>query len=133
MKIYIAGQLTDEKERAFLEEIDKLCADLGFDTFLPHRDVGLVTFKEEIEKAFTEDVKALDECDFVVSVLNGDHVGAGTAWEIGYAYALKKKIIGIKTDKAPQDSITELSAMLLSSIDIATSLEELKNKLKLLL
>jgi len=41
VKIYIAGPLCDEKNRDFLEQIDKICKDLGFETFLPHRDAGL--------------------------------------------------------------------------------------------
>jgi len=130
MRVYIAGPLCNEKEREFLEKVDKLCRKIGFETFLPHRDCGLVTFKEDLEKAFKEDVKALKNCNFVVAVLNGSHVGAGTAWEIGYAYSINKKIIGIKTDKDPESSIPELSAMLLKSVEIAKSFKELKKKLE---
>lgn len=129
MKVYIAGPLCNEEERAFLEKVERMVREMGFDTFLPHRDVGLVAFTEELEKAFKDDVKALDECDFVVAILNGNHIGAGTAWEIGYAYSINKKILGIKTDKKAEDSIPELSAMLLKSVDIAESFDELKEKL----
>jgi len=130
-KVYIAGKLSNKKKREILEKIDKICKNLGFETFLPHRDCGLVAFKEEIEKAFKEDIKALNECDFVVAVLNSN-AGAGTCWEIGYAYCLGKKIVGIKTDKKPEDSIPELSAMLLGSVDIATNFKELKEKLNVM-
>jgi len=41
MRIYIAGKLRNDNERDFLEKLAKLCEDLGFETFLPHRDVGL--------------------------------------------------------------------------------------------
>jgi nucleoside 2-deoxyribosyltransferase len=129
MKIYIAGKLCTENERELLEKIDDICKSMGFETFLPHRDCGVVAFTEELQKAFEDDVKALKECDFVVAVLNG-RVGAGTAWEIGYAFCLNKKIMGIKTDKKPQDAIPELSAMLIKSIDIAESFDELKEKLE---
>ncbi|MFH1307839.1 MAG: nucleoside 2-deoxyribosyltransferase [archaeon] len=128
-KIYIAGKICSEEERVILEKIDKLCQKLGFETFLPHRDVGIVAFKEELEVAFKEDVIALDECNFVLALLDG-RPGAGTAWEIGYAYSLRKKIIGIKTDKKAEDSIPELSAMLLGSVKIFDSFKELEKELK---
>ncbi|MFH1500726.1 MAG: nucleoside 2-deoxyribosyltransferase [archaeon] len=127
-KIYIAGKLCSEEERALLEGVDKFCKAEGFDTFLPHRDVGVIAFKEEIKRAFKEDVKALDECDFVLAVLNGKP-GSGTVWEIGYAYSIKKPIIGLKTDKKVEDSIPELSAMVLGSVKILQSFEELKEEL----
>lgn len=128
MRVYIAGKLCCKEERKLLEKVDGLCKKEGFKTFLPHRDCGLVAFKEELDKAFNDDKKALDECDFVVAVLNGKP-GSGTCWEIGYAYCLGKKIIGIKTDKKVTDSIPELSAMILKSVDIAESFDELRKKL----
>lgn len=129
MRIYVAGKLCNEQERKLLDKVNKICEDGGFETFLPHRDCGIVAFKEELEKAFQDDKKALDECDFVVAVLD-DRPGSGTCWEIGYAYCLGKKIIGIKTDKTSENSIPELSAMIIKSVDICESFGELREKLK---
>ena len=37
-KAYIAGPLFDEGERWWIESVERLVADAGFETFLPHRD-----------------------------------------------------------------------------------------------
>lgn len=49
-KIYIAGPLCTEENRAFLEELDKICKEMGFETFLPHRDAGLFKDLRDIPK-----------------------------------------------------------------------------------
>ena len=49
-KAYIAGPLFDDHEREYLEKITKLVESYGFDTFLPHRDAGLVTGEFAREK-----------------------------------------------------------------------------------
>lgn len=41
---------------------------------------------------------ALTSADVVIALLDGVQVDDGTAWEIGYAYALGKPILGIRTD-----------------------------------
>jgi nucleoside 2-deoxyribosyltransferase len=43
----------------------------------------------------------LEDADMVIALLDGSQVDDGTAWEIGYFYAIKspeQKIIGIRTD-----------------------------------
>jgi len=40
-KVYIGGALFSPSERANLESIDSLCKELGFTTYLPHKDGGL--------------------------------------------------------------------------------------------
>ena len=79
--------------------------------------------------AFESDKKALDECDLIVAVLDGNHVGAGTAWELGYGYAKGVKCIGICREGGEERNIEKLSAMLIESIEILSSIEELKKKL----
>ena len=41
-------------------------------------------------------------CDVVVAVLDGAAVDSGTAFEVGYAYARGKPLIGVRTDFRPQ-------------------------------
>jgi nucleoside 2-deoxyribosyltransferase len=131
MKIYIAGKLCDESEREQLEKVAKLCEDLGFETFLPHRDVGLANDLEDVKDIFKGDiVDGFKNIDLVVAVLDGLNVGAGTAWELGYAYAKGIKAIGLKTDESVKDALDQLSAILIGSMEIVTSLEELKSKLE---
>jgi nucleoside 2-deoxyribosyltransferase len=41
---------------------------------------------------------AIDDCDFVLAVLDGVDVDSGTASEIGYAFAKGKRIVGYRGD-----------------------------------
>ena len=131
MRIYIAGKIRSESEREFLEEIDKLCKSLGFETFLPHRDVGFAKSIKNVKKIFEGDIKkGFKNVNLVVAVLDGLHVGAGTAWELGYAYAKRIPAIGIKTDESVEDALEYLSAILIGSMEIVISLNELEKKLR---
>jgi nucleoside 2-deoxyribosyltransferase len=96
-RAYVAGPLFDEGERWWMEKVDALVADAGFVTFLPHRDNPP---KDEfnVRAIFENDKRGIDECDVVVASLNGIATDDGTAWELGYAYAKGKYIIGLYTD-----------------------------------
>lgn len=130
MKIYIAGKLGTLEEQSMLLEVDKVCKSLGFDTFLPHRDVGFAKGIDDTKRIFDGDIlKGFEGVDLVVAVLDGLHVGAGTAWELGYAYAKGIPAIGIKTDEDVEDALEYLSSILIESTEIVSSLEELKKRL----
>lgn len=94
---YLAGPLFDEGERWWIEQLEALVVDCGFETFLPHRDNPDKT-AENTAVIFENDRDAIDRCDVVVTNLNGVITDDGTAWEIGYAYARGTPIIGIHTD-----------------------------------
>ena len=131
MKVYIAGKLCNNSEIEFLEKIAKIIGDVGFETFLPHRDVGIAKGIEDVDRVFKGDiVEGFKNIDLVVADLNGLHIGAGTAWELGYAYAKEIPIIGIKTDESIEEAFEYLSPILIASIKIVTSIKELKNKLE---
>ena len=131
MKIYVAGKVRSENEREFLEEVDKLCRKLRFKTFLPHRDVGLAKGIRDVKRIFEGDIiNGFKDIDLVVAILDGLHVGAGTAWELGYAYAKGIPAIGIKIDESVEDALEYLSAILIGSMEIISSIEELENRLK---
>ncbi len=128
MKVYIAGTLSTPEERERLERLAEVCAKEGFDTFLPHRDVGLFSEKRNSALIFEGDIlKGLECCDLVVASLEGLHVGAGTAWELGYAYAKKIPMVGIKTDEPVEDAIEYLSSIIVASLPIVTSTKELQS------
>jgi len=126
-KIYIAGPLCTEKEREFLEGIDKMCKNLGFSTFLPHRDCGLWKEKSDVKKIAKGDLSGFEECNLLIANLNGFNVGAGTAWEMGYAYAKNIPIIALKTDRKIE--IEVVSAIIAGTTKIVTSLNELRKEL----
>ena len=100
-KAYIAGPLFDDHEREYLEKISEIVEDFGFETFLPHRDAGLVIgdfTKDKKIKVFDEDMNFLEPADLVVALLTGRDVDSGTAAEIGYAFKAGKKLIGISAN-----------------------------------
>ena len=100
-KVYIAGPLFDDHERNYLEKISNILERNSFETFLPHRDAGLVEGEFTIKKKsiiFDTDMKYLESADIVVALLTGRDVDSGTSAEIGYAYALNKQLIGINAN-----------------------------------
>ena len=136
VKIYIAGPLCEEENRKFLEMIDKICKDLGFETFLPHRDVGLYNQNkndEDIKEISRKDLEEIKRCEMMIGVLNGICVGAGTAWEMGYAFAIGKKVIGLKTDRKISESIGDISVIIAGQIEIVESIEKLREELEKLI
>lgn len=134
MRIYIAGKLSAKNEREHVEKLDSLCKELGFETFLPHRDVGLVKDISDAPRIFKGDIiTGLAKCDAVLVSLEGLHIGSGTAWELGYAYAHKMPIIGIKTDEPVEDALDYLSPIIIASTKIVTSIDALKKELRKLI
>ncbi len=131
MKVYIAEPLFTPGERKYAEEIDELVRNLGFNTYLPHRDAGIFERGKSSSKTFFEnDLKELKECAFVVAILNGTDVDSGTAWEIGYAYAMGKPVYGILEDTR-KPNLDLLNPMIVNSIvKIALNKEELMNVIK---
>lgn len=130
VKIYLAGPLCSEESREFLEKIDKICKELGFETFLPYRDAGLYKNEEDIKKISKKDLEEIYKCDIMIGVLNGICVGAGTAWEMGYAQAIGKKVIGLKSDRAIEESISDISVIIAGCVEIVESIEGLKRELE---
>ena len=71
-KIYVAGPLCEEEGRKFLEKIERLCKELGFETFLPHRDVGICSSIEDVSRIFEGDIIfGMKDVELVVAVLDG--------------------------------------------------------------
>ncbi len=131
MKVYIAGKLGTDEEKEIVGKVEKLCKNLGLETFVPHRDVGIAGGIWDVKRVFKGDINdGLDSCDALIAVLDGLHVGAGTAWEIGYAYAQGMPCIGIKTDESVEEGFEYLSPIIIGSVDMATSFSELNGKLK---
>ena len=131
MKVYIAGKLGTERERKFLERISKLCSDLGIKTYLPHRDGGLCKGMKDVKKIFKKDIiMGMANCNLIIAVLEGLHVGSGTAWELGYGYAKGIKLIGIKKDEDPKKALDYLSPILIGSMKIVKTEYQLKKEIK---
>lgn len=88
------------------------------------------------EGIFRENMRALDQCQIVVAILEGPQVDDGTAWEVGYHYARGGKVLGIRTDfrKAGESPESWANAMIeFSCVCIVNNPDQLLLKLKELL
>ena len=124
--VYVAGPLFDEGERWWIEQIDQTITELGFNTFLPHRDNPEKT-PETVQTIFENNRDAIRMSHLVVANLNGITTDDGTAWELGYAAALQKPSIGVFTDWRTRFEGKEVVNLMISrSLDtIVQSLDEL--------
>ncbi len=130
LKAYVAGPLFDEGERWFIEHIDALVAAEGFTTFLPHRDNPTKT-QDNVAEIYANDKRGIDECDVVVANLNGITTDDGTAWELGYAYATGKHLIGLHTDWRRRFNDEVVNLMIECSLHrMVRSLDELRAALQ---
>ena len=130
-KVYIAGKLWDIKDRSKVEEIDKICKELGMETFLPHRDAGIYDEGMDPLPIFKKDRDMIDWCDFMVALLDWQGISSGTAWELGYAHAKNKPIIGIVEDKKSLNKKYRICVMCFNSVKII-EMNDLKRELKCL-
>ena len=98
--IYIAGPLFNTVDRLYLEHIAEVLEKAGYQTFLPHRDVGVIQqlTKEERARIFYNDLQALERFDICVALLTGADHDSGTCAELGYCYAKGKPCYGINDD-----------------------------------
>lgn len=99
--IYLAGPLFTHAELEFNRKLRERLVKLGFSVFFPQEDADDAQKEHEHKNQahiFKLCVDGVDSSDLVVAILDGVDVDSGTAWEIGYAYAKGKPIIGLRTD-----------------------------------
>jgi len=127
-KAYIAGPLFSDAERAFNLQIEAVCRAAGFETFLPQRDAP-VPGPSNGKDVFGSELRANEWADVIVANLDGMDVDSGTAWEIGYAIARGKSVIGIRTDWRHFSPNERVNLMIEQSSFIVEDLSQLKNAL----
>ena len=78
------------------------------------QEKGLLKQGTDPEKKylFEEDLKALRESEHIIAILDGNDVDAGTAFELGYAYAAGKPLYGLKTDYRSFSPIENVNLMI---------------------
>jgi len=107
IKIYIASPLFSVAEREFNRKVaDAIKAQFDNCTvILPQEFASTIAGQPGfLEKVFDHSLKSILNSDAVIAILDGPDVDAGTCVEIGYAYANKKPIIGVRTDfRASED------------------------------
>jgi nucleoside 2-deoxyribosyltransferase len=112
LKVYLAGPLFSQAERAWNRRLaEQIAAELGGTVLLPQDFPAPDSCEEEDHHSqiFRLCLEGVDACDVVVAILDGPDVDSGTAFEMGYAYALRKPAVGIRTDfRKLQDRGTNL-------------------------
>lgn len=118
IKVYIAGPFFREGERERIETLRKFFTEDGFyseyDFFFPMDHVitnGTTMSNEDWAHAvFKMDTEALENSDMIVAIYDKHYSDSGTAWELGYAYALGIPIILLCTDLNADNSLMPICA-----------------------
>ena len=105
VRIYLAAPLFNDMERSFNLRLAELMTPFA-EVFLPQRDGKLMRdlvrdglpLSAARQQVFQADINALKRCSCVVAVLDGRTIDEGVAFEIGFARALDKMCLGLKTD-----------------------------------
>jgi nucleoside 2-deoxyribosyltransferase/predicted secreted protein len=126
-RVYLAAPLFSEAERWYNVSIAGLLRDNFFEVHLPQEagDDSAFRGKKEEERLYLSNKKALEESDFVVAVIDGADADSGTAWEMGYAHALKKPVIAIRSDFRRVGDNEQVNLMLEHSARIISGKDQL--------
>ena len=96
-KVYLASPFFDDAELERVIKVKEILDLKGLEVFSPkeHQNEHLEFGSIEWRKAtFENDVKHIDWCDVVVAIIcKGNYDDSGTAWELGYAYAINKPVV----------------------------------------
>jgi len=113
MKVFLAAPLFSEAEREFNSQIANRLRGKGFEVWLA-QEANFVQHEAHKKKKliYEEDMTALKGSNVVVAILDGIDVDAGVAFEIGYATALGKPVIGLKTDYRVFSKMQQVNLML---------------------
>jgi nucleoside 2-deoxyribosyltransferase len=129
--IYLAAPLFSEAECDFNRKLKNELHSLGFKVFLPQEDSNNVHDKINRQMIiFNKNLAGIENSDILVSIIDGADVDSGTAWEIGYAFAKGKPVIGLRTDFRSLGIEGTVNLMIERSVVLCMSISELLNHLK---
>lgn len=129
--VYLAAPLFSEAELDFNRKLRDEMKNSGFNVFLPQEDSNNVKDRDDRHKIiFSKNEAAIEKSDMIVAVVDGADVDSGTAWEIGYAYARGKPILGLRTDFRTLGIEGTVNLMIERSVHLCKSIPELLNRLK---
>lgn len=130
--VYLSGSILTSGERRKLERLNTIMEAHFLTTHLPHRDIETQSVDSKSrDKIFKFTVKAIEECDMFVAVINNELNLSNTCWELGYAYAHKKPIFCLHEGEFNINQWGQL--MLMNSSIVCHNVEELKEQLDLTL
>lgn len=96
MKIYMAGAFFRPETKVRIDSYAAGFRRLGYDVYVPQEhtvpNAWDMSQEDWAREVFKMDIAAIQECDVLFALYDGLYSDSGTAWEIGYAYALGKDI-----------------------------------------
>ena len=102
MRIYLASPVFTQFERRWNRELaEGIQRDVpGAVVVLPQDFKIAKKFndKRHFGVLFRKCIEEIDRCDVLLAILDGPDADSGTSFEVGYAYAHKKPILGLRTD-----------------------------------
>jgi nucleoside 2-deoxyribosyltransferase/predicted secreted protein len=131
-RVYLAAPLFSEAERVFNASVARLLKTNLFEVHLPQEagDDSDLRGTREQERLFILNKKALESSDLIVAIIDGADADSGTAWEMGYAFALGKPVIALRTDFRRVGHHEHVNLMLEQSAKVVGSTEELLTALQ---
>lgn len=131
--VYLAAPLFSKAECDFNCKLRDEIKRAGFNVFLPQENSNNIKDKENRQKIiFGKNLDAIENSDILVAVLDGADMDSGTAWEIGYAYAKGKPVLGLRTDFRTLGIEGTVNLMIEQSVELSTSVQELLDRLRAL-
>ncbi|CAG1008480.1 MAG: nucleoside 2-deoxyribosyltransferase [Candidatus Methanoperedens sp.] len=129
--VYIAAPLFSEAECDFNRKLRDEIISAGFKVFLPQEDSNNIKDMKDRQKIiFNKNLKGIENSDILVAVIDGADVDSGTAWEIGFAFAKGKPLLGLRTDFRTLGIEGTVNLMIERSVVLCMSVSELLNHLK---
>jgi len=137
-RVYYAASLFNEAEREFNRKVVSMIHDLGYSTWFPQEDVGLLTdfvdkngmtLEEARSHIFNLNIREVQACDLVVFCLDGRVPDEGACIEAGIAWGMDKRIVALKTDF--RDGEPGGNNIMIDGIvaEVANTLDELRDLL----
>lgn len=126
-RVYLAAPLFSEAEQAYNREIHSLLTAHFCDVYLPQEvgDTSHTRNRDEHRAIFARHLEALRAVDYVVAVIDGADADSGTSWEMGFAYALEKPVVSLRTDFRRAGHAERVNLMLEESSVVVEKKEDL--------
>lgn len=126
-RIYLAAPLFSEAQRVYNAGLADILTSQYYAVHLPQNAEDTATSRSENRERliYQWNLDALRSSDIVVAVIDGSDADSGTAWEMGYATALGKRVIAIRTDFRRYSDNELVNLMLEMDAEVVSSSDEL--------
>jgi nucleoside 2-deoxyribosyltransferase len=122
-RIYLAAPLFSAAEKQYNRHLADLLAGMQYQVYLPQNADDTADFRQDHreEDIYRRNLAAIREADILVGVIDGADADSGTAWEMGYATALGKRVIALRTDFRSYRKSELVNLMLEQDAEVAGS------------